>query len=315
MQVYHTSEPARPPRHRARRLLGPLPLRVYLVLKYLRAALPPGQPVSLSNAALAQAVGYGSEGEVSQVMRWLSGALPLSGRWAHRYLDAPQQLRYLVRERRPDGGYITTLLATPTPLALAEHDPVDDPQPSRSSGESAVFAHDPLEQQCFTAPGCDEHEFQRDHAIESKFNQTQEEESARTRESSIEASALYQRLISEPSMSRSLARRLAAAPLGTLAEFERDIQIAASIPSVATPLYFTVARWRDGQRVRAQEMCHAHAPQATRPAASASSKHAHRRRAERSGAGGRAASGGPAQRPATDYDAFLAELCAANPGL
>ena len=302
--LYRTSA-TRTATHRRRRTSGPLPLRIYIVLKYLRAVLPAGQGVNVSNAAIAAAVGYGSEGEVSQIMRWLAGELPLSGRWAHRYLDAPQQLRYVERERRPDGGYTTTLLAVPVPIALAEDDPLDDPQQAVRRAESANSTHDPLVQQSFAASVCDTRENQRDHAIESESTQTQEEESARTRECSIEADPLYVRLMAEPSMSRSLARRIAERPLGSLAEFERDLALASATPTIATPLYFTLARWRDGQRVIAQEPHHE--PQST-PARAAHTRHStpqRRRRAERPGAGGGAAGGGNVD-PAV-YDRIVAE--------
>lgn len=321
MQVYHTSTPHHT-RRTSHRLQGPLPLRTYLVLKYLRSVLTPGRPASISNAVLAEAVGYGSEGEVSQIMRWLSGELPLSGRWAHRYLEAPQQLRYIERERRPDGGYTTTLLATPAPLVLTDHDPLDDPQGAHTGAESAIFSHDPPLQLSFFASESEENEIQRDHAIESTKFTKEEEESAHTREMTNEARPpeppqpaarpLYHRLMNEPSMSHSLARRIAAAPLGTLADFEHDLALAASLPSVASPLYFTVARWRDGQRVILQERHHV---QAQTCAPSASPKHAHRRRGERPGARGGAASSGTAHRKPVDYDEFLAQIKAANPDM
>lgn len=298
-QVYHRTSA-----RTQRRSHGPLPVRIYIVLKYLRQVLTPGERIRLSNAALAQAVGYGSEGEISQVMRWLAGEIPAMGRWAHRYLDTPQQLRYILRERRPDGGYTTTLLAAPTPIALSDHDPLDDPDAADTGAESAVFAHDPPHQLTFFASESGTSEIQRDHAIESKFNQTQEKESARTRDSSIETSPLYQRLMCEPSMSRSLARRVAAAPLGSLAEFEHDLALARTMPTIASPLYFTLARWRDGQRIVAQEPCHE--PQSSPTLAHAQHRsQQRRRRAERFGASRGAASSGPVD-PAV-YQRIIAE--------
>ncbi len=126
-----------------RRRGGPLPTRIYIVLRWLGRVLVAGASGNLSNAAVTAAVGFGSEGEVSQILRWLAGELPTSGRWAHRYLDQPQQLRYIRRERRPDGGYTTTLLATPEPLALADpapaHDPNHDPLRAASGGSRNVL--------------------------------------------------------------------------------------------------------------------------------------------------------------------------------
>lgn len=298
-QVYHRTTPHQ---HHRRNSTGTLPLRIYLVLKYLRAALPPGAAVNVSNAAITAAVGYGSEGEVSQVMRWLAGELPLSGRWAHRYLDAPQRLRYIARERRPDGGYTTTLLVVPTPIALSDHDPLDDPQPSRPRAESTHVAHDPPVQLSFFASERDTGRIEGDHAIESEFMQTQEQESAPAHDCSVEDDPLYQRLMREPNMSRALARRVAAQRLGTLDEFERDLALAQAMPTIASPLYFTVARWRDGQRVVAQERSH------DRPSSPAHGQHRtqqRRRRAERSGSSRGAASSGPVD-PAV-YERIIAE--------
>jgi len=158
--------------HARRRRAGPLPLRVYLVLKYLRAVASAGQPVSLSNASICAGVGYGSEGEVSQILRWLAGELPMAGRWAHRYLDTPQQLRYVRRERRPDGGYLTTVLAVPEPIVLTAavpddpvHDPANQAFPRAPQG---IMDHDPSTLAPQSAVACPTEPAARDHARESE---------------------------------------------------------------------------------------------------------------------------------------------------
>lgn len=260
---YHESATSTVTRTRRRRSGGPLPLRVYLVLKWLRTVLNPGQPASISNAAVAEGVGYKSEGEVSQILRWLAGDLPTTGRWAHRYLDQAQQLRYLRRERRPDGGYSTTLLATPEPLVIADAEPAHDPSddPSSAAPDSGMIPppmHDPSGESCSEASEGGKPRIERDHAIQQDSNQgVQEEESARAPEASIEQNPLEERLMAEPRMRRSVARRVVARALGDLAAFEYDVGLAQITPGATDPFFFTVARWLDGQRVvPPQEQAH-----------------------------------------------------------
>jgi hypothetical protein len=64
---------------------------------------------------------------------------------------------------------------------------------------------------------------------------------------------LFERLIAQPNMSRSLAMKIARTPIGTLADFLHDLRIAQMISDIRTPFWFTVAKWRDGQRVEAPE--------------------------------------------------------------
>lgn len=90
-----------------------VPRRIYYVLAYLKRQLAPSKPRPLSNYRIKEALGFGSEGEVSQIMRWLGGELPTKGRWSYGVLDTPQTYRFIVRERMPSGGYLITLLAQP----------------------------------------------------------------------------------------------------------------------------------------------------------------------------------------------------------
>jgi hypothetical protein len=226
-------------------------------LKYLRAVAPAGQPISLSNASICAGVGYGSEGEVSQILRWLAGELPMTGRWAHRYLDTPQQLRYLRRERRPDGGYLTTVLAAPEPIVLAavSDDPVHDPaNQAFPRAPQGIMDHDPLTVAPQSAPPCPTETAARDHARESESNHAAQQERAPIQnDSAVAESLLYQCLIANPHMSRPLAQRIAANPVGTRDDFERDLALAHDLDSITQPFWFTVSRWRDGQRVLAKE--------------------------------------------------------------
>lgn len=112
MTVYHTSSQAQAQARRASRV----PRRAAVVLRHLRHRLTPGNAKAISNKQIQAAIGFGSEGEVSQIMRWLSGELPTAGRWAHQSLAAPQTHRYITREIAPSGGYLITLLASPHPI-------------------------------------------------------------------------------------------------------------------------------------------------------------------------------------------------------
>jgi hypothetical protein len=112
------------------------------------------------------------------------------------------------------------------------------------------------------------------------------------------AQPLFNHLATQPGMSTSLAKRIAQNPLGTLSEFLDDVRRAEQTPGIRSPFFFTVARWRDGQRVDApQEPQHGH--EQHRPDRGTRA----RRRAEAH------QSTTPTDRAA--YDAFLAECLAA----
>lgn len=340
------------------------PRRAYYVLRYLKRRLAPNKPQALSNKQIQTAIGFGSEGEVSQIMRWLSGEAPTLGRWAYDYLTAPQAYRFIKRERTPSGGYLITLLATPKPIDQGAPDAPevqqltfwDDPSmipsaPRPDATEGGSFSHDPFGAADRPHQERQNARSQGDHPKESHEDSDQEEESARAplSEQTARRSAIYsggayaaearstqgenlrrtgagdfcgddrgndrtrfargsgstdafasvphaadfggmgamdvahastaqrngsdgtpdsrqrqianqaynamlQRLLAEPGMDRPLARRIAAKPVGTLAEFEADVTIAQSFAQ--SPFYFTVAKWRDGQRVLAPEVCH-----------------------------------------------------------
>lgn len=90
-----------------------VPRRIWYVLAYLKRQLTPGTAQALSNARIKEALRWGSEGEVSQIMRWLAGEAPTKGRWSYGVLNTPQVYRFITRERMPSGGYLITLLAVP----------------------------------------------------------------------------------------------------------------------------------------------------------------------------------------------------------
>jgi len=128
-------------------------------------------------------------------------------------------------------------------------------------------------------------------------SKTQEKESVR--------SPLFERLMQQPGMARSLALRIVKCPIGNVADFLHDLQVAQSIAGIYSPFFFTVARWRDGQRVVAPEE-----PQHESPARSRSATRA------RHGAQAHQSGGSPFdQNAATDYAALLAEIAACNPGM
>jgi hypothetical protein len=282
--------------------------------------------VKLSNAAICQGVSYGSEGEVSQILRWLAGELPTAGRWSHRYLDAPQRLRYLHRERRPDGGYTTIVLAVPEPIVLAEpvmDDPSEAPQDSASEcapeGSCSMI---PSEESTGAASERAPGEPKKDHAINRDSNHPdQEEESAREREASIgqklpiEQDPLYRHLMDIPRMDEPTARAIAEHPPGDIADFDRDVALAEALPNIETPIWFTVYKWAHGLRVPAstQEQPHgrqatAHTPQRSPGGRGGRRPDRGRRRADRPGA-----DGGTAGASRTDPAVYEAILAGAQP--
>lgn len=151
MQVYHTSSQT----HARTRPATWVPRRVYYVLAYLKRQLTPGTPKAISNKHIQEAIGFGSEGEVSQIMRWLGGELPTSGRWAYGILrETEQRYRFIERERMPSGGYTITLLPTPRPIDAPEAVQLsflDDPSMIPLAGQQDAaqrgsFSHDPPRQ-------------------------------------------------------------------------------------------------------------------------------------------------------------------------
>lgn len=266
--VYHT------PQHRTRAATW-VPRRVYYVLAYLKRCLTPGTPQAISNKHIQAAIRFGSEGEVSQIMRWLAGELPTTGRWAYKVLATEQVYRFITRDRLPSGGYCITLLARPEPLAartVPAPEPVqlsflDDPsmiplaadQDARNRGSFSPMSPAHLDRAHSSAA---DRRSQRDHPKESHEERDQEQESAHP---------LFARLMAQPQMSRKLAAQIAQTPIGSVADFETDLALAHAF--ARSPFFFTVARWRDGQRVVAPEE-----PQHERPTPTRG--HGARRRAE-----------------------------------
>jgi hypothetical protein len=134
-----------------------------------------------------------------------------------------------------------------------------DASPLIDQGEAGVIDQPPADPVA-AQPNAPDRPDNRDRVkrgcMDDHDSKSQEEESAR--------SPLFERLVAEPSMSRSLARRIAAHPPGRLADFEADLRIAQTF--ARSPFFFTVARWRDGQRVIAPEESHDAYPARSAPA-------------------------------------------------
>lgn len=139
-----------------------VPRRVFYVLRHLQRTLVAGKAQAISNKQIQTAIRFGSEGEVSQIMRWLSGEAPTMGRWAYGHLQAnAQQYRFITRERLPSGGYSVTLLATPERIdaprlavpqvvQLSFFDDKNDPSmiphaPQQDASQEGSFSHDPFD--------------------------------------------------------------------------------------------------------------------------------------------------------------------------
>lgn len=244
-----------------------VPRRVYYVLAYLKRQLTPDKPKAISNKTIQEAIRFGSEGEVSQIMRWLSGELPTMGRWAYGVLrDNAQRYRFIDRERMPSGGYLIRLLPQPEPLAPAAGAPQivqlslfgDDPSmippaplpDAETRGSFYDMAPDRPDPQHLNAPNA---RSQRDHAKETHEDQQQQPSLA------LENSLLYQRLISDPDMNESLAIRVVQNAPGALADFLADL---ATVPSSAhTPLIWLASIWATGKRPKPRNKAPRHTPE------------------------------------------------------
>jgi len=182
-------------------------------------------------------------------------------------------------------------------------DRVDLPSAPPAMPESALGSDEPpaaLDQvpdRDSTALGCDQ-AHDRSACMVHDDSKIQEEESARPPSFSFETDPLYQRLIANPRMNRTLARTIAQAPPGTVADFESDLRVAQTF--ARTPFWFTVDKWQEQQRVIAPEE-----PRDERPAARSASTGTRRRAAPNRSE--------QAADPATDaeYRAYLAECLAA----
>lgn len=287
-----------------------VPRRVYYVLRFLKRQLTPGKAHAISNKQIQTAIKFGSEGEVSQIMRYLAGELPTMGRWAYGCLNAnPQQYRFIDRARMPNGGYLITLLPTPLPIAppppalpqIVQLSFLDDPsvipqQALTDAAQGGSFFHDPSGQVDPQQQHAAQRRSQRDQHEEIHEESDQQEESAHT--------PLFDRLMTEKGMSRTLALRIAKHPIGSLTEFEADLALASAF--ARSPFFFTVAKWRDQQRVVAPEE-----PQHDQPARDRRTDRS--RRTAQTHQRGRSA---PHQAASdADYAALLAEIVACNPGM
>lgn len=207
-----------------------LPLAAGRVLDVLHSQFAIGELCVISQAEIAR-LGNISEASVSRAMHVLV---------EHGFID-----RELDRKmNHGKGGYWIRLLPLPeTEGSVADPDPAGSvADPLADEAEScapmprAAFAASPCgtDQSVIPAPPVMVHE-----------SLSQEEESTRA--------ALFDRLLTEPRMSRRLAERIAKNPPGTVADFAVDLRYAQAFAN--DPFFLTVARWRDGQRVIAPEVC------------------------------------------------------------
>jgi hypothetical protein len=287
-----------------------VPRRVYYVLCYLRRALSPGSPKAISNKRIQEAIRFGSEGEVSQIMRWLSGEAPTAGRWAYGALNQEQLYSYIDRERMPNGGYLITLLATPRPIvpppSIVQLALWDDPsvipcgaQPKAPEGGS--FLHDPPERPDPPHSIAPERRSQRDQHEEIHEESNKQQHGARPKKSdwsgtTIDGLNFLPIAALEAAGHTPESVRAADAKIQTRREYDRPAQVRILIRSLLTrqPIYSAAE-----MQARSEEQSH------ERPARSAAPSGARRRsaknRRER------------AAESATDpeYAAYLAECLAA----
>lgn len=244
-----------------------VPRRVYYVLAYLKRALAPGKSRAISNRQIQEAIRFGSEGEVSQIMRWLAGEAPTAGRWAYGVLrDNEQRYQFIDRERMPSGGYVITLLLTPRPIApaviepqivqlsLFENDPfMIPPAQHQDASRRGSFSDIPDRTPDRPLPARQNACSQGDHAKETHEDQQQQ------RSASLENSPLFQRLMSDPDMNKSLAMRVVTNAPGTLADFLADLA-AAPRGTHVPPLFWVASIWATGKRPKARDTAPRHAP-------------------------------------------------------
>jgi hypothetical protein len=199
-------------------------------------AHPIGTLIATSVRRLARAVGR-SAGQISDHLDRLE-----ADGWIRRLSDHSGTVVEVLRSDQAHDRSFAALESDHGPDRLESGDhgalmPNQSSEPTASGTESDHAADPPLHPPTWMS-----------HDL------CQEEESARPRDSdSVAQEPLYQRLMAHPQMRLSLAERIAQNPPGTLAEFERDLALAGELPTIADPFFFTVARWRDGQRVAAQE--------------------------------------------------------------
>jgi hypothetical protein len=267
-KVYHTPQQGRT------RPADWLPRRAYYVLRFLKKTLTPGKPTAISNAQIKAGLRFGSEGEVSQLMRYLAGELPTSGRWAYSALNTtPQERRHIVRERMPSGGYLITLLRASEPIEVAVAaapeatqltlwGQMDDPpmipqeaQQHAADGGSCVDdpPRRPARRHRDAANGCSAGDHHK-KTLESKQQQQP---------------PLVRELIAEgvdPGEARQIAK---AVPDRTIAQFREQVDLAQSLGK-RSPIGLIVHLWKQGGRLAAQEQSHeqrTRGSRAARPAA------------------------------------------------
>jgi len=256
------------------------------VLEVLAASAPVGTTIETTNRALAEGAGLRSASQIPLILRKLE---------EKNYIErvtTPRGSLIVVTER--SGMADRSFVASESDQGFADRSVAADREipnemPDRSSGRSierstmADPPHTPL------------------YGTQESFDQ--EEESARAIAHAFGLRPLRELLMADPAMNRSLAEQIAKNPPGTAADFLADMHIAETFAK--QPFYFTVARWRDGQRVIAPE----EQPRHERPAATRSAPTRARRRF---------APDRPTRdvdpTPTVDYAALLAEWRATAPG-
>lgn len=241
-----------------------VPRRVYYVLRHLQRSLTAGTAQAISNKQIQIAVKFGSEGEVSQIMRWLAGETPTMGRWAAGYLQAnAQTYRFITRERLPSGGYSVTLLGTPERIDApvirlpeivqlsffgADNDPSMIPHAGQQdAAQGGSFLHDPFS----------EADPQQSKAAHVGSAGDQHEESPKEIQEEEGHTPLFDRLLREPGMNRRYAQQVVTHAIGSLTDFEADLRLAQADPSLRRPLFVVTQRWLSGQRfTQAEEPRH-----------------------------------------------------------
>lgn len=256
-----------------------LPLSASRVLDVLHSMFAVGELIAISQDEIAR-VGNLSEASVSRAMPVLV---------EHGFIERSPFDRAMNGGR---GGYWLRLLPLPAREGSLADPSVQGSRVDPLADERELCA--PMPRTAFTASpsSTDQSLIPSAPVMVHDDRRIQEEELAHA--------PLFERLIAERRMDRRLAQRIARQPRGDLADFETDLKIAQTF--ARDPFFFTVAKWRDGQRVAAPEE-HAHAHAARSATASGARRGSQKNRPA------------PAVDTPTDadYAALLAEIRAARP--
>lgn len=166
---------------------------------------------------------------------------------------------------------------------------IDHPQTSDRSPDRAVIDHptEVIDHPASESPDrtplrqtADRHGPRREQHVVLETHESQKQESCTAPQLTADGRALFQRLMQDPRMNARFAQTVAARPIGSVAEFDRQVGYAQAMPGIRDALIFTAARWRDGQPIVASEVPDGSARPATRRPGSGD------RGAYRPGAGG-----------------------------